>query len=115
MEPKDNGTNNSYEVQIQNRVKKVVSALQEKLSPDKIILFSQKFNLQGQVSSFKLCLVTPTEDKTKTELDVYLAVDSAVPFDVLIYTPEEWQIALGRTNSFASRIQEGGVVLYERQ
>lgn len=96
------------------KVRVVLQHLVDVLAPEKVILFSQKTDLQGNVSSFKLCVVVETEDKEQIELDVYLAIDSPVSFDVLVYTPSEWQMLSQQPNSFAHRVLETGVILYER-
>lgn len=95
-------------------VQEVVETLATALQPEKIILFNRKLNLQGEVSSFKLCLILDTQDKLDAELEAYLIVDSPIPFDVLVYTPEEWHMLIDQKNSFACQVHQTGVVLYER-
>lgn len=81
--------------------------------PDKIILFSQKKDLSGNVTSFKLCIVSPTDNKGEIERSVYLQADCEIPFDLLIYTREEWEQLADEVGSFAWKLDRTGLVIYE--
>ena len=45
----------------------------------------------------------------------YLEIDSDIPFDLFLYTPEEWDISVKDSASFASRIMRKGCVVYEKK
>jgi len=45
----------------------------------------------------------------------YLEIDSDIPFDLFLYTPEEWDISVRDSASFASRILRKGCVVYEKK
>lgn len=81
--------------------------------PDKIILFSQKKDLSGNVTSFKLCIVSPTDNKEEIERSVYLDADCEIPFDLLVYTRSEWEQLIGELGSFAWKLNRTGLVIYE--
>lgn len=93
-------------------IKQAVDKLVKSYRPEKIYLFSQKSDLDGEITSFKLCLVVDTNDRQEIEKHIYREIDLDIPFDILIYTPEEWEKITHRTASFASRIMENGVLLY---
>lgn len=81
--------------------------------PQHIILFSEKKNLKGELSSFKICIVANTNNKEGVEHLLYLNIESDTPFDILIYTVEEWGISCLKKGSFAQKILENGYCLYE--
>ena len=45
----------------------------------------------------------------------YLEIDSDIPFDLFLYTPEEWDLSVKDNASFASRIMRKGCVVYEKK
>lgn len=82
--------------------------------PLKIILFSKKHNLSGELSSFKLCVVVSDEvDLSELESKLYLELDCENPFDVLLYKISEWENNIADDSSFAAKIAKTGAVLYE--
>lgn len=93
-------------------IKKVCDEIIRLFKPDKVILFHVKRSLDGEVRSFKLCVVIDTDDKNSTEKHLYLDVDSDIPFDVLVYTPTEWNGLLVEKSSFACRIIKEGKYIY---
>lgn len=81
--------------------------------PVKIILFSSKLNVSGELQSFKLCIVVnDVESVAELEGNLYLNTDCPVPFDILIYNLSEWEELIGDEVSFASRVNSMGVVIY---
>ena len=81
--------------------------------PEKVILFNRKLTLSGKTASFKLVVVADTADKRRLEKELYLAIDSPVPFDVVLYTPGAWAQLAGERGSFAAKVRRMGKVLYE--
>lgn len=79
----------------------------------KIILFSQKYGLSGGVDSFKLCIIIKNGDKTQVEKNIYLGVETDIPFDVVIYTKKEFEMLSGEKGTFAHKVNTTGKVLYE--
>lgn len=92
---------------------KLVEQLVELTTPQRIILFSQKTDLDGQLSSCKLCVVTEMQDRHELLRQIYRQTDCDVPFDVVLYTPEEWSRLCDNGESFACRVAHNGQVLYE--
>ena len=93
-------------------VKLVCERLLSSFSPGKIILFSTKHSISGRMKSFKLCLIMDTQDKAGLEKNIYLAIDCDIPFDVLVYTPDEWRSLTREPGSFANRIKKEGTYVY---
>lgn len=81
-------------------------------APREIYLFSQKHQMSGDLCSVKLCVIIPDGDARKVEHKLYVEMESELPFDVLVYTDEEWRLLLENKMSFASHIQKSGRVLY---
>lgn len=99
-------------MQVSDTVREVCDQIEKDFTPQQIILFSCKRNVEGETGSFKLCVIMETDDSREAERKIYLGVESSVPFDVLVYTPEEWSRIRSQEHSFARRIAEKGTVIY---
>ena len=93
-------------------VRDVVDAIAGLLAPQAIYLYNQKLDCSGKVTSFKLCVVGDFRDKLKAERTLYWEVNSDLPFDVLLYTPEEWEALSANPTAFACRIKKTGTLVY---
>lgn len=94
----------------------IIEKLCSLAKPEKLILYGSKIDVAtGRVKDIDVCLVVETENKTELERELYLAIDSDVSFDIIIYTPFEWEVLIADTQSFAHRILEKGTVIYECQ
>lgn len=91
----------------------VVNEIVELIHPKKIYLYNLRSSAAGTTTSFKLCVVGDFTDKSEAERELYLKIDSVVPFDIILYTPFEWDALCARSESFASRISLSGTILYE--
>lgn len=98
-----------YELEnIKNRIIQIYN-------PNKIILFgSLAKGVIRQNSDIDLCIVTDTDDKRKLISDIYVTVDSLLPFDVIVYTVKEWEDNMKDRASFAYKIFKEGKLLYGR-
>lgn len=61
-----------------------------------------------RVRGVSVCVIADTDDKTTLESRLYLEIESDIAFNVLIYTPAEWERLLLDPQSYASRIAEKG-------
>jgi len=95
-------------------IKAAVDWVTEALEPERVYLYNKRENHQGEVTAFKLCIIADTPDKSAAERDIYIGFDSEVPFDVLIYTPDEWEQVKNQEASFAGKIIETGMIVYEQ-
>jgi len=100
------GNGLSPEIQI------VAEKLVEMLHPSVIYLYNQRVSAVGHTTGFKLCVVASLQDKRKAEHCAYMEIDCDVPFDLLLYTPEEWADITARKDSFAAKIQRTGKIVY---
>ena len=94
-------------------IRQVVDEIVALLAPERVYLYSQKLNCQGEVTSFKLCVVGDFADKQKARQSVYWEVDSQLPFDVLLYTSQEWEELCEHPDMFARQIKNTGTIVYE--
>lgn len=81
-------------------------------SPEKIYIFHIKVDLSHQVTGFKACVIADAEDKQALERQIYREVDCELPYDLVLYTPSEWDSFSHTPSSFASEIAEKGVLVY---
>lgn len=93
----------------------VVKSLRDKYHPEKIILFgslTRKNIAEG--SDIDLLIIKET-DKNPWERarEVESIVERKVPFDLLVYTPEEIRDRLKINDFFIEEIFEKGEVIYE--
>jgi hypothetical protein len=93
-------------------IKNVCDEIEKKFSPDKVILYNVKRSVSGDIRSFKICVILDTKNRLDTERHIYIDVDSEIPFDVLVYTPAEWDKLLNEKNSFACRVIKEGTYVY---
>ena len=67
------------------------------------------------VCDFDLCVVADSiDDKNIWLKKAYLEIDSDIPFDLFLYTEKEWDDCIKFSESFASRINRKGSVVYEK-
>ena len=81
-------------------------------APETVLLASRKEAVDGSLTSVKLCVVIGGGDADEVERRLYIDIDSDLPYDVLVYTREEWDRLAEDPASFASRIRKTGRVLY---
>lgn len=87
--------------------------MRELIAPEKIILFNKKMGVGGKLLSFKVCIIIPNDgDKDEVERKIYVNTETDIPFDVVIYTVDEWDEMVNLPHSFASQINETGCVIY---
>lgn len=90
----------------------VTDRIAEKFHPEKIYLFSNKRADAGKTAGFKLCVVVDCNDIEKIERQIYLEVDSEVPYDIIIHSAANFEELCGRKGSFVQKIVKNGVLVY---
>ncbi len=93
-------------------IEETVEKIVELFSPSKVIEYNTKYDMDGKLSSFKLCIVGKIEDKRKMLTRIFDEVDSEIPYDVLLYTDEQFNQLKDSYDAFASRINQRGRVRY---
>ncbi len=92
-------------------IKDIIDKIEKLVNPVKIILFHRKIANNGLTMSFKICIITQSQNKLEIEKKIYKSVDSDVPFDVVLYTIDEWEKLKSNDNSFANKILKRGKVI----
>lgn len=93
------------------RIREEITAI---CRPEKIILFGEKKVVStGKTGEAKFCIVADATDKEALEKKLYLEIESDISFDIIVYTPAEWENLLEDPQSYASRIREKGTVLWD--
>lgn len=95
----------------ENGIQQIADEIAALVKPDKIIVFNAKSAAEG-ITSFKLCVVLDTKEKGEAERRIYVNVDTPVPFDVILYTLEEWGELSRAHGSFANKVAQTGRVIY---
>ena len=86
------------------------------IAPELIIFYGKKVHVSDEkIKSFDLCIVADTADKLETEKQIYLNVEASVPFNIIIYTPSEWQEHSQDEGSHAHFILKKGTVIYDKR
>jgi len=98
---------------------KNVKDLQQKLldfCPEikKIYLISVKVDTMGELTSFKFGLIIEDSVKSTSELagNLYFNIDCELPYDLVIYTQQEFDKLKEEIGTFAWKIENSGTVLY---
>lgn len=81
--------------------------------PEKLFLFgSQARGSANSNSDIDLCVIVDTDNKRALIAEMYLHIDSNRPFDLILYTPKEWNQISSESGTFANIIAEKGVEIY---
>lgn len=96
--------------------KKIINQLVEGYQPEKIILFGSFANGgRSLASDIDLAVIKKTKASFPERLKkIAKIVRSWEAFDILVYTPKEWQGALEEGNYFIKEIARTGKVVYEK-
>lgn len=85
----------------------------EKYNPKEIILFgSVAKGLFREHSDIDLCIIMDTTNKRELLTNLYIDIESNIPFDLVLYTIEEWENCKNDKSSFAYSIVNTGVKIY---
>ncbi|MCC8043448.1 MAG: hypothetical protein LIO69_08110 [Oscillospiraceae bacterium] len=83
--------------------------------PHSIYLVSYKNNSKGVLSGFKLCVVAADDILPQVlETKLLLSTDCEIPCDFIVYNLTDWNECAEDDCSFAYRVENGGVLLYEQ-
>lgn len=84
-------------------------------SPYEVILFGSLAKKQIKSSSdIDICVIADTTDKKALTEKIYAEVNSDIPFDIVLYTIEEWEKWKDEKTSFLHKICKEGEVVYGR-
>ncbi len=95
-------------------VQAVLEQVIEIARPEFVFLYNCKHELDGALRSFKLCVICEFEDKGRLLRELF-DVDCDVPFDILLYTREQFAQLRDDTAAFANQICTRGKMLYGKK
>ena len=97
-------------------LKKAIVSSYKKINPLKIILFgSWCRDEEDKYSDVDIIVIYETKKRFLDRLEeLYLMWDIPVAFDILAYTPVEFEKMLKEKNTFIEKINREGEVIYER-
>lgn len=94
-------------------LQEIKEQLIQKFRPSKVILFgSVAKGIFNETSDIDLCVVQDTDNKRQLLTDMYVEIESEVPFDIVLYTNKEWNECVKDTSAFAYQINNTGVTIY---
>lgn len=106
--------NENIEIEkIEDNIKNTLYDIKQLVKPVALVLFHRKIGNSGKTLGFKICIVIDTKNKLETEKNIYKNIDCDIPFDVILYTSEEWNYLKLKKHSFANKILKSGYVFYE--
>jgi len=96
-------------------LKKAIVSSYKELNPVKIILFgSWCRDEEDKYSDVDIIVIYETKKRFLDRLEeLYLMWDIPIAFDILAYTPEEFEKMLKEKNPFIKKINREGEVIYE--
>ena len=96
--------------------KNITEQIIDLYSPQKILLFgSRAKGTATERSDIDLCIIMETQrnkERRRLLADMYCDIESPVPIDILLYTPEEWEHCVKDKCTFAYKINKEGIALY---
>lgn len=100
---------------VQAHIQKLCKQIVERFRPQKVILFgSYAWGIPNYDSDIDLLVVMPYDGNELQQMaNVRGKLDSSMPLDVLVKTPEQIDRDLEADNFFTREIIENGVTLYE--
>lgn len=100
-------------VDFNKELESIKKQIVENYEPKEIILFgSLAKGIFKADSDIDLCIIKDTNDKRKLLADIYTNVNICIPFDIVLYTVEEWNKCINDKSSFAYIINNTGVKIY---
>lgn len=92
-------------------VKEVLEQVISIAKPDFVFMYNCKYDGDGDLTSFKLCVVCDFADKRKLLTEIF-DVDCDVPFDILLYTCQQFKELKDDAAAFVNRVCTKGKMLY---
>ena len=93
-------------------IEETVDQIVKLFSPSRVIEYNTKYDMNGKLLSFKLCIVGKIQDKKKMLTRIFDEVDSEIPYDILLYTDEQFEELKDSSDAFASRVNQKGRLRY---
>ena len=100
---------------ISEEIQKLCDQIAREFHPDRILLFgSHAYGEPTEDSDVDLLVVMPFKGSSRQQaVNIRSRIDTAVPLDLLVRTPEEISERLALGDFFMRDVTENGKVLYE--
>lgn len=93
----------------------ILDEIKKLVNPVKLILFHKKTGNSEKIIGFKVCIIVDTKNKLEIEKNIYKHIDSNIPFDVILYTCDEWNKLKLNEHSFVNQILQKGYFIYGKE
>ena len=91
----------------------VLEGIRRCCTPRCVILYGEKVTAEHHaVKSADFCIVLDRFNRSQLLQKLYLNIQTDIPVQFVLYSTEEWNVLVKNPNSYASRIQKKGTVLY---
>lgn len=99
--------------QFKKELDNIKNQIVNKFNPKEVLLFGSlaKGTFRSD-SDIDLCIIKDTDDKRNLITEIYTAIDCNVPYDIVLYTSDEWEKYKNDKNTFAYSIINTGVKIY---
>ncbi len=95
----------------------LIEQLKEIFNAEKVYVFGVKYNAENEVTDFDVCIVADFKECERNALlkRAYIETDFDVPFDIFLYTPNDFDELAEEPASFVSRILRIGRLYYGKR
>lgn len=98
------------------QTEKILQGILQHCNPLKVVLYGEKYRIATkQLKSIDVCIIITSGNKNDLLRRLYLEIEAEIPFQVQIYTLEEWEKSTQDKASYASVIAGRGRVIYEQK
>lgn len=104
----------------QKQINEIIAIIKGAIDPLRIYLFGSSINADYyQDSDIDLLIVAPSKDRPferRTKLrKLLIDYDRSIGLDLLVYTPEEYNMLMNEPSSFIHSITQNGLKLYDQE
>lgn len=105
---------------IQNQINDIVAIIKDNINPIRILLFGSLISGSPDTESdIDLLIVAPSSDRPlerRLKLrKLLLKYDRSIGLDLLVYTPDEYNILVNEPSSFVYSIVKQGLTIYDQK
>lgn len=104
----------------QKNINEIVALIKDAINPVSIYLFGSSVSEDiHEHSDIDLLIVAPSKDRPlerRTKLrKILIEYDRNIGLDLLVYTPEEYNMLINEPSSFIHSITKNGSILYDQK
>ena len=104
----------------QKQINEIIAIIRDAINPVSIYLFGSSISENyNQDSDIDLLIVAPSKDRPverRTKLrKLLIEYDRKIGLDLLVYTPEEYNMLINEPSSFIHTITKSGSIIYDQK